>query len=293
MKTTRSLTPPRSTSIGSLLAYFFFTYALTWTCFFSVAAGVISSQSPLRQPVVLLGVFAPSLVALSLTVRAEGAAGARALLRRVVQWRVSARWYLFAITYIAAIKLVAALLHRLAMGRWPRFGDVPWYVIIVAIVFSTPFQAGEEIGWRGYALPRLSQRFGLALASVLLGLIWAFWHLPQFFIPEADTYGQSFIVYVLQVTALSVAFAWLYARSHGSLLLPMLLHASVNNSKDIVPSATPGATNSFGLSAAPVAWLTVALLWACAAYFLVQMRKWAVLPPEGPGELSAIAGRPD
>ena len=243
-----------------------------WTCFFSVAAGVIPAQSPLRQPVVLLGVFAPSLVALSLTVRSEGAAGALALLRRVVQWRVAARWYLFAVTYIAAIKLVVALIHRLAMGRWPRFGDVPWYLIIAAIVFSTPFQGGEEIGWRGYALPRLAERFGLAMASVLLGLTWAFWHLPQFFIPEADTYGQSFIVYVLQVTALSVAIAWLYARSHGSLLLPMLMHSAVNNSKDIVPSVTPGATNSFGLSASPVAWLTVAALWICAAYFLVRMR---------------------
>ena len=222
---------------------------------------------------VLLGVFAPSLVALSLTVRSEGAAGALALLRRVVQWRVAARWYLFAVTYIAAIKLVVALIHRLAMGRWPRFGDVPWYLIIAAIVFSTPFQAGEEIGWRGFALPRLAERFGLPLASILLGLIWAFWHLPQFFLPEADTYGQSFFVFVLQVTALSVAMAYLYARSHGSLLLPMLMHASVNNSKDIVPSATPGATNSFSLSASPVAWLTVALLWACAAYFLVQMRR--------------------
>src|SRR5215510_12058837 len=250
-----------------------------WTCFFSLAAGVISSQSPLRQPVLLLGVFAPSLVALSLTLRAEGAAGALALLRRVVQWRVAARWYLFAVTYIAAIKLVVALVHRLAMSRWPRFGDVPWYVIIAAIVFSTPFQAGEEIGWRGYALPRLAQRFGLALASILLGLIWAFWHLPQFFIPEADTYGQSFIVYVLQVTALSVAIAWLYTRTHGSLLLPMLMHSAVNNSKDIVPSATPGATNTFTLSASPVAWLTAALLWACAGYFLVRMQKLTVSPP--------------
>jgi len=267
------LTPPRSTSTGSLLAFFFFAYALMWTSFFSVAAGVLPAQSPLRQPVLYLGVFAPSVAALSLTARAEGAAGVRALLRRVVQWRVAARWYLFAVTYIAAIKLVVALVHRLAMGRWPRFGDVPCYVIIAAIVFSTPFQAGEEIGWRGYALPRLAERFGLPLASVLLGLIWAFWHLPQFFLPEADTYGQSFFVYLLQVTALSVAIAYLYARSHGSLLLPMLMHASVNNSKDIVPSATPGATNSFGLSASPVAWLTVALLWACAAYFLVQMRR--------------------
>ncbi len=107
----------------------------------------------------------------------------------------------------------------MATGAWPRLGSEAWYLIPVAVAFSTPFQAGEEIGWRGYALPRLATRFGLARASVLLGLIWACWHLPQFFIPEADTFGQSFFVYVLQVTALSVAMAWLYARTNGSLLL--------------------------------------------------------------------------
>jgi len=136
---------------------------------------------------------------------------------------------------------------------------------------STPFQAGEEIGWRGYALPRLAARFGLARASILLGVIWACWHLPQFFIPEVDTYGQSCFVFVLQVTALSVAMAWLYARTNGSLLLVMLLHAAVNNAKDIVPSALPGASNPFALSASLVAWLTVTLLWICAAYFLARM----------------------
>src|SRR5207247_10936925 len=110
------------------------------------------------------------------------------------------------------------------------------------VACSPPFRAGEGFGWRGYARPRLAARFGLGRASILLGLIWACWHLPQFFIPEADTYQQSFFVYVLQVTALSVAMAWLYARTNGSLLLGMLLHAAVNNATDIVPSALPGAT---------------------------------------------------
>jgi membrane protease YdiL (CAAX protease family) len=186
-------------------------------------------------------------------------------------WRVGAQWYLFAIGYTAAIKLAVALVLRVATGTWPRFGTEAWYIIPVAIAFSTPFQAGEEIGWRGYALPRLAARFGLARASVLLGLIWACWHLPQFFIPETDTYRQSFFVFGLQVTALSVAIAWLYAHTNGNLLLTMLLHSAVNNSKDIVPSAMPGATNTFGLSSSAVAWLTVALLWVCAAYFLVRM----------------------
>jgi len=99
-------------------------------------------------------------------------------------------------------------------------------------VLSTPVQAGEEVGWRGYALPRLAERLGLPWASVALGVIWACWHLRLFFLFDgADTFGQSFPVYLLSVTALSVAMAWLYWRTGASLLATMLLHAAVNNTK--------------------------------------------------------------
>jgi len=258
-----------------LVTFFVLTYALMWACFIAVAVAEIPTYAPLGGVLVLLGTFAPSLAALWITARTEGEGGVRALLGGVIKWRVSARWYLFALAYIPVIKLTAALIHRLATGEWPRFGDEPWYLILPAIAVSTPVQAGEEIGWRGYALPRLTARFGLARASIVLGLVWGCWHLPQFFIPEADTYGQSFFVYVSQVTALSVAMAWLYARTNGSVLLVMLLHAAVNNAKDIVPSALPGASSTFGLSASLVAWLTVTLLWICAAYFLTTMRRQA------------------
>jgi membrane protease YdiL (CAAX protease family) len=232
--------------MGRLLKFFAITYGVTWACFISVAAAPI--QPPFRSLLVLLGAFAPSMVALLVTARNEGGTGVRVLLRRVVEWQVPARWYVFAAGYMAAIKFAVAVMYRAVMGTWPRFGTDPWYIIPFAVIFSTPFQAGEEIGWRGYALPWLAARFRLPAASLLLGLIWAFWHLPQFFIREADTYGQSFLVFVFQVVALSVAIAWLWTRTGGSLLLPMLLHAAVNNSKDIVPSTVPGAPNPFGLS---------------------------------------------
>jgi membrane protease YdiL (CAAX protease family) len=266
---------------GSLLGFFSITYLLTWTWFSLVAIAPIPARASLLSLLVLPGVFAPALVALLVTARAEGGTGVRALLGRVLQWHVPVRWYLFAAGYMAAVKLVVALSYRVVTVQWPRFGDTPWYVIAVAIVISTPFQVGEELGWRGYALPRLAARFGLAPASVVLGVIWACWHLPLFFIPEADTYTRSFFVYLLQVTALSVAIAWLYAHTSGSLLLAMLMHAAINNSKDIVPSASASApTNTFGLSASLVGWLTVAALWFCAAVFLIWMGKWPSVSPE-------------
>jgi len=260
-----------------LLTFFSCTYAVTWICWASAGA-ITRGSTPaslalaaLGGPLLLLGTFAPGLIALALTERSEGRAATRALLQRVFKWDVGVRWYLFAVGYFPSIKLLVALVHRVATGQWPRFGEEAWYLMIAAITVSTWVQAGEEIGWRGYALPRLSERFGLAPASVILGMIWATWHLPLFFIPDTSTFGQSFPVYLLQVTALSVVVAWLYWRTEGSLMLVMLLHAAVNNTKDIVPSAVPGATNTFALSPSLVAWLTVAFLWTTAVYFLVRM----------------------
>src|SRR6185436_9669250 len=224
----------------------------------------------------------------ALTARAEGGEGVRALLGRLFAWRVGVRWYVFAVGYIAAIKLAVALIHRALYGAWPRFGTETWYVIAAATVFSTVIggQAGEEIGWRGYALPRLASRLGLGGAGVLLGVIWAVWHLPLFFIAGTNTYGQSFPLYLLQVTALSVAMTWLYAHTNGSLLLTMLMHSAVNQSKDIVPSAVIGATNAFALSTSRPAWLTVALLWILAGYFLVRLSDYNATPCAPPRPVS-------
>lgn len=266
--------------MGHLLKFFSLTFAVTWPCFVLVVVLSSGSQpasafrSSVRGFLLFVGIFAPSFVAVALTASIGGRQAVIALLRRLFQWRVSGRWYAFALAYMASIKLAAALVHRLAMGTWPRFGDDAWYIMLAATFFSTVVggQAGEEIGWRGYALPRLSHRFGLGTASLVLGIIWALWHLPLFYLPGADTYHQSFPIYALQVTALSVAFAWLYAQTQGSLLLTMLLHAAINNTKDIVPSiAVPAATHPFIVRATPVGWITLALLWIAAAYFLLRM----------------------
>lgn len=263
----------------SVLKFFLLTFSATWILWaasFAISRGSVAvgpGLGVLAAAVFLLGVFAPALVALALTDRAEGRAATHALLGRIFKWDVGWQWYLFALAYMPVVKLSVAVVHRVVTGAWPRFGETPWYLMVGAIAISTWAQAGEEIGWRGYALPRLSQQFGLAPASIILGIIWATWHLPLFFFPGSDTRGQSFPLYLLQVTALSVALAWLYWRTGGSLLLVMLLHAAVNNTKDIVPSADLNATNPLAFSHSLVAWLTVAMLWIAAAYFLFRMRK--------------------
>ena len=266
-------------SIPPSVRFFALTYTLSWI-FFGAAGYVLSrthlpgsGASAVGGLLFLLGTVMPAAVAIALTALVQGRKGTLALLRGIARWRVGARWYLFALGYMAAVKLAAALLNRLALGAWPHFGQTPWYLMVIAIIFSTPVQAGEEIGWRGYALPRLTNRLGLAQASIVLGVIWACWHLPFFFIPGSDNFGQSFLLYLMAVTAISIAMAWVYWRTKGSLLITMLMHAAINNTAGIVTSSLPaGITSPFYLNASFVAWLVVALLWAGAVYFLVQMR---------------------
>lgn len=111
--------PPKvAASVG---VFFALTFLVTWACWIPVVR-LLRSGTPASTALWLLGVFAPAIVALALTGWNEGASGVRALLGRVFQWQVGARWYLFALSYMVVIKLAVALVHRLALGSWPRFG---------------------------------------------------------------------------------------------------------------------------------------------------------------------------
>jgi membrane protease YdiL (CAAX protease family) len=255
-----------------LILYFGLVFIVTWPLWFA-ANGV--SAPPIRLIIFLTGTFAPGIVALLLTYRERGSAGVRTLLKRLVKIDVSGRWLVFALFFMIVVKLLVALIARVSTGAWPdnRVDLLPLMVAGAIISTLTGGQVGEELGWRGYALPRIARSLGPGPASVLVGIIWAVWHLPLFFILGGDTLGQSFPFYLLQVTALSIAIGWIYMKSDGSLFVTMLLHAAVNNTKDVVPSVVPGATNPWQLHASLVGWLTLGILWTCATWFLYDMRR--------------------
>jgi len=261
----------------TVVIFFLLTFLASWSLF--IAAVSVSGTahygsifSTLGYGMYLIGVFTPALVAVLLSWREQRRAGVKALLSQMLRVPSHFVWYLFAIGYFLVVKIMAALIYRVIAGEWPVFGHESFVVIAAAVIFSTPFQAGEELGWRGFALPRLSNQFGLPLASIILGLIWAVWHLPFFFFEGADKFGQSFPVYLVSVVALCVAIAWLYWRTRGSLLLVMFMHSAVNNTTEIVPSRLPVTHNVWSIQASPVAWISTALLSFLAIYFLIQMR---------------------
>jgi hypothetical protein len=135
----------QANTLRSLIAFFALTFAMACTAF--LAAAALSSSTPsipaladVRWLLYLPGAFAPALVAISLIARAEGSVGVSALLRRMFQWQVAPRWFVFAIGYMATIKLSVAVLHRAITGAWPPFGDTPWtYTLPRSCLFALIF----------------------------------------------------------------------------------------------------------------------------------------------------------
>jgi membrane protease YdiL (CAAX protease family) len=262
----RSLSNPQR--CASVVAFVLLTFTATWVLWIGVSAFVPDYLAFASLP----GTIMPAVIALWLTKR-ESERSFRDLVARLFEWRVSVWYYVFALTFMAAVKLSAASLYRLETGDWPAFGTTPLVIMLIGIFFSTPVQAGEEIGWRGFMLQRLAERMGFAWASLVVGVIWATWHLPMFFMRGSDMVGLSFPVFVLMVTALSVSMAWLYWRTSGSLLLTMIMHAAINNTAGIVPSRTPADPDHvFLFATTPIGWLTIIILWAVAAILLMLLR---------------------
>lgn len=258
---------------GNLPAFFLITLLVTWASWWTAHVVGGTMGTGLSMLFLHVGIFAPAFVAIALTAHAGGRAAVITLVRPLVQWNVGVRWYLFAVFYMIVIKLASASIHRVVSGEWPRFGSVPFVLMLLSTLLSTATlgQAGEELGWRGYALPRLADRISMRRASILLGVVWAVWHLPLFYIPGADTTGQSFPLYLVHVTAMSVAIAWLYQRTHGSLLITMLMHAAINNTKDIVPGVPQAPSDPFSLNPALFGWVVAGVMWVVAAVLLFRM----------------------
>lgn len=242
-----------------LLFGFALMFALTWPIEFWLVAA--SRGWVTTRPPELLAIFVGwgfVIAAVTLTAVVDGRAGLRALGRRLVTWRVGLRWYAVALFAFVLIDLVAVGLAAALSGAMPDFSQVFARVLFgpteVLWAFVVPFflfdavANGEELGWRGYALPQLLRRHGALLASMILGLVWAGWHLPKFLV-DGGTH-EGFGWFLLDVLAKAVLFTWLYQHTRGSLLLAILFHASINTSAIFLPimTAVTGESLAFALS---------------------------------------------
>ena len=213
----------------ALLLFFAGAYAWTWS-FNLVKILAQRGFVSVPMPFIVLDIAAglgPLVAALAVTSYEAGGAGRRALLGQLLRWRVPVQWY--AVAVLGPVALAAA-----AFGGWVATGgSAPpaealghWTLIPVFFVYILLAGGGvdEELGWRGYALPRLQQRHGALVASVILGLAWAGWHIPAWFTQGSGQDAISFPVFVVSVTAAAIVLTWLYNSTGGSLPVVVLAH---------------------------------------------------------------------
>lgn len=171
--------------------------------------------------------FGPFVSAVVISAIQGGWTKVRALLASIVKWRVPPVWYLVAIGMPVAVQVLAIWLNPLFGSAAPNWANVPAITAIAVmvallLVFSGPL--GEEPGWRGFALPAFLRERGALSASLVLGVIWAAWHLPLVLLNDYS------ISSAINVMAAAVVFTWLYQNSAGSVLPAIFMHASHPNS---------------------------------------------------------------
>src|SRR5215213_1800415 len=212
-----------------IITFFVLTYVLTWAIESPLVFLTDSVTDTQGLVLVILASNVPSVVAIVLTAIVLGRGALRKLLGRLLIWRVNPLWYLVVILGPVALTGGVVGLNALMGGPALSLG-MPLLGVAVFLAFSIfPGSAlGEEIGWRGYALPRLQAGRSALSASLLLAPIWALWHLPLWLTGDPVKTPTFYAAFVVSAFALSIILTWVYNSSGGSLLMVVLLHATFN-----------------------------------------------------------------
>jgi membrane protease YdiL (CAAX protease family) len=261
------------------LAYFVLTFAITWGCMalaigpggFPITAEQFETAGPLVYTAMLVG---PSLAGILLTGLVHGKAGLRELWSRLIKWRVNPRWYALALLaaplLATAILLALSLISSELLPAITTSGDKPT-LLLTGIAVGLVVGIFEELGWTGFAIPRMRLRHSALTTGITVGLLWGAWHFLVFW--ESDSFSGAIPLALLLARLFAwlppyrVIMVWVYDRT-GSLLVSILLHASlVFNMNVIVPPELSGS--------ALWTWILVwaAVLWVIVAVVAVANRR--------------------
>lgn len=233
----------------SILWFFLLAYALSWWPSLFEAHGFLP-----------LGPLGAALFMLALT---AGWPGVKDFLKRIVTWRVAPRWYLLVLGLPPAVTAAAS--------------GLPLTFVSIFLVIGL----AEEPAWRGYALPRLIAGRPVLAGCLLLGLLHALWHLPLFGLEYDLKNGPPWFLALL---AFTVVTTWLYHRSSGNLLLPSLMHTSVNASAKYLFAPLFGGADALRL------WWLFAALWWIPATAVVVAEGWTLGRATPPTPNESVAG---
>jgi membrane protease YdiL (CAAX protease family) len=241
-----------------LLTYFLLAYAFAW------AFAPLIAISPVYG---LPALFAPALSGIIVSALTGGRAQVGLLLRKLAVWRVGLVWYLVALGLPFLISFVASAPAKFFKpeASFELSPISPLGIVVFVLV------VGEELGWRGFAQPELEKHYSPLISAIILGVLWGFWHLPNFFIPGLPHYEIPLPAFVIYTTSLSVLAAWFLKHTRGSVIITTLLHGATNTFGFLTP----------GLDTATRWWLLAGVY--CAAALLVAIIYGAGLHRSRPG----------
>ena len=221
-----------------LFSYFFLAYAISWILFIPYVLaewGVLSGNYNLFY---ILHTFGPAFATIIVTAIIAGKPGLQDLRQRIRQRKASGQWYLFILMGIPVLVLLGIVIQPGALTHFHDLtpGVLVIYPLLYVITFFGGGPLGEEIGWRGFALPRMQQRNGPLWGTLFLGVLWACWHLVDF-LTASKGGGQgtgwtvfltNFPVFALAVVSLAIVMTWIFNHTGGSIFAAILAHTSVN-----------------------------------------------------------------
>jgi membrane protease YdiL (CAAX protease family) len=271
---------PRRRAVRFDLAWFLIgTFAWAWLLwgYWVVAMPTGGLQiSPAFIACAIIGGLAPSLAALAVSWFAGGRRALRELLASLAKWRVHFGIIALVLLLAPAATFVSVGLQSMLIGplRWPDPS-----LLAMALVWPVLAALGEELGWRGFLLPRLETRLNLLPAALLIGALWGLWHLPADFIALKGYGGLFWLAFLINgpivLTAHSVIMAWIWRATGGSTFAVVLYHASITASAIVAPSA--GSEGWPGILAAAIG----AAIVCVAAIVLVIVRRDDFEPARG------------
>lgn len=199
----------------------------------------------------IIAAYGPAISAIILILKYDGVNKLKTLLKRITIWKVDLKWYLIALFLQPIIWLTAIYIDVTFIGQSTDYeymyffrnfnsGNIltPYYLLFLLIYsFLSQFIVllGEEIGWRGYMLPKLLTTKNWIYSSLLVGLVWGVWHLPLFYLGNTTQSNIPLSLYFLDLIASTFIFTWIFYQSKGSLLIATLFHTSINAATIILP----------------------------------------------------------
>jgi membrane protease YdiL (CAAX protease family) len=232
-----------------LVAFVLISYVLVWA-FLHPAFRILVAAKGSFPPLTLLGLpgaYSPSIAALIVLALTEGRPGVRAVLRKLVAWRVAVRWYMYVLLLPLAVAMVAVALRlRPTIDVTGGLRAFP-----IAYAIALPFgPLAEELGWRGYFLPRLLQRYSALHATLIVAAVWTVWHFALFIFPGAaipsflPVTGWTIALYFFQILGESLIFTYVFFKTGGSVLLAILLHMAFNSGSNIAEGFFPASAHA-------------------------------------------------